>query len=68
MKQIYIESYYRNGYSRFTKYINNVFSHPKRETIEKRLAIIEFFNEFSRRLLGKLLGKAVPMFISRNSS
>ncbi len=36
MKQIYIESYYRNGYSRFMKYILDILNHPKRESIEKR--------------------------------
>ncbi len=46
MKQIYIESYFRSGYSRFMKYINNILNHPKRESIEKRLEIIQFFEEF----------------------
>ena len=46
MKQIYVESYYRNGYSRFMQYFNDVFDHPKRESIEKRLELIEFFEKF----------------------
>ena len=46
MKQIYVESYYRNGYSRFMKYFNDILDHPKRESIEKRLEIIKFFDEF----------------------
>ncbi len=57
MKQIYVESYYRNGYSRFMKYINNILDHPKRENIEKRLEVIGFFDEFgagaTRRAFGK---------------
>ena len=46
MKQIYIESYYGNGYSRFMQYINNILDHPKRESIERRVEIIKFFDEF----------------------
>ena len=46
MKQIYIASYFRNGYSRFMQYINNISDHAKRECIEKRVEIIKFFDEF----------------------
>ena len=46
MKQIYVESYFRSGYSRFMQYINNIGNHAKRECIEKRLDIIKFFDEF----------------------
>ena len=46
MKQIYIASYFRNGYSRFMKYIKDILDHPKRESIEKRLEIIKFCDEF----------------------
>ena len=46
MKQIYIASYFRNGYSRFMQYINNIGNHTKRECIEKRVKIIKFFDEF----------------------
>ena len=57
MKQIYVASYFRSGYSRFMKYISNILDHPKRETIEKRLEIIEFCDEFgfeaTRRAFGK---------------
>ena len=39
------------------KYINNILNHPKRESIEKRLEIIQFFEEFgseaSRRAFGR---------------
>ncbi len=62
MKQIYVESYFRNGYSRFMKYIYNVINHPKRESIEKRLEIIKFFDEFGdeagfcRNVLTKVCG------------
>lgn len=57
MKQIYVESYYRNGYSRFMRYINHTLDHPKRESIEKRLAIIEFFDEFGAEATKKAFGK-----------
>jgi len=57
MKQIYIASYFRNGYSRFMQFINNILDHPKRETIEKRVEIIKFSDEFgfeaTRRAFGK---------------
>ncbi len=51
MKQIYVASYFRNGYSPvfntgFMKFINNILDHPKRETIEKRLEAIKFCDEF----------------------
>lgn len=46
MKQIYVASYFRNGYSRFMQYINNILDHPKRESIERRLEVIKFFDEF----------------------
>ena len=57
MKQVYVASYFRNGYSRFMQFINNILDHPKREAIEKRLEIIKFCDEFgfeaTRRAFGK---------------
>ena len=57
MKQIYIASYFRSGYGRFMRFIDNILDHPKREAIEKRLEIIEFCDEFgfeaTRRAFGK---------------
>ena len=58
MKQIDIESYYRNGYSRFMKYINNVLDHPKRETIEQRLEIIKFFDDYGAEATKRAFGKS----------
>jgi len=46
VKQIYVESYFRSGYIRFMKYIYDIDGHPKRIAIEKRLEIINFFDEF----------------------
>jgi len=57
VKQIYIASYFRNGYSRFMQYINNISNHAKRESIEKRLEIIKFFDEFGVRATEKAFGK-----------
>lgn len=57
MKQIYVASYYRNGYSRFMKYIHNVFDHPQPESIEKRLEIIQFFGEFGAKATSKACTK-----------
>ena len=57
MKQIYIESYYRNGYSRFMKYINNIINHPKRDIIQSRLETIQFFDEFGATATSKAFHK-----------
>jgi putative transposase len=58
MKQIYIASYFRNGYSRFMKYVHDVFDHPKRESIEKRLEIIKFCDEFGFEATRQAFGKS----------
>jgi putative transposase len=46
MQQIYIASYFRNGYSRFMQYIQDILNHPKKKLIEQRLEILKFFDEF----------------------
>ncbi len=58
MKQIYIESYYRNGYSRFMKYLEDITNHPKRLEIEHRMNIIEFFDEYGADAARKAFGKS----------
>src|SRR5512137_866317 len=58
MKQIYIESYYRNGYSRFMKYLEDITNHPNRLEIEKRINIIEFFDEYGAGATRKAFGKS----------
>ena len=58
MRQIYIEGCYGNGYSRFMQYVNNVTHHSKREIIEKRVNIIEFFDEFGAEATKKAFGKS----------
>jgi len=58
VKQIYIESYFRNGYSRFMKFINNILDHPKREAIEKRVEIIKFCDEFGFKATRQAFGKS----------
>jgi len=58
MKRIYMAPYYKNGYSRFMQYINNVIDHPKREVIEKRVQIINFFDEFGAEATRKAFGKS----------
>jgi len=57
VKQIYVESYYGSGYSRFMKYIHDILDHPKREHIEQRLKIIEFFDEFGPQATRKAFNK-----------
>jgi transposase InsO family protein len=58
MKQIYIESYYRSGYSRFMQYINNILDHPKRECIEQRVEIIKFFDDYGGEATKRAFGKS----------
>ena len=58
MKQIYIESYYRNGYSRFMKYLEDVTGHPKRHSIETRIKIIEFFDRYGTEATKQAFGKS----------
>jgi putative transposase len=58
MKQIYVESYYRNGYSRFMKYLEDITNHPKRLEIEKRISIIDFFDEYGAAATKKAFGKS----------
>ncbi len=58
MKQIYVESYYGNGYSRFMQYVNNILDHPKRKDIERRLEIIKFCDEFGIEATKRAFGKS----------
>jgi len=58
VKQVYIESYFRNGYRRFMKYVHDVFDHPKRESIEKRLEIIQFFDDYGASACKRAFGKS----------
>ncbi len=45
MKQIYVESYYHNGYNYWMEKLNDILNHPKQKVIEERIKIIEFFDE-----------------------
>ena len=58
MKQIYIASYFRRGYSRLMKYVHDVFDHPKREAIEQRLETIKFCDEFGLKATKQAFGKS----------
>ena len=58
MKQIYIASYFKSGYSRFMQLINNTLDHPQRESIEQRIKIIEFCNEFGFEATKRAFGKS----------
>ena len=58
MKQVYIASYFRSGYSRFMKYVHDVLDHPKRGSIERRLEIIQFFEEFGTEATRRAFGKS----------
>ena len=58
MKQIYVESYYRSGYIRFMRYINDILGHPKRIDIEKRLEIIQFHDDYGDKATQRAYGKS----------
>lgn len=58
MRRFIIENTLRNGYSRFMQHINNILEHPDRESIEKRLAIIEFCDEYGFEATRKAFGKS----------
>jgi len=58
VKQIYVESYFGNGYSRFMQYINNILDHPKRGSIERRVEIIKFFDEFGEKATRRAFAKS----------
>jgi transposase InsO family protein len=58
VKQIYVESYFRNGYSRFMKQNSNSASHFTQESIEQRLRIIQFFDEFGTEATKKAFNKS----------
>ena len=58
MKQIYLESYYRSGYIRFMHYVNDVLDNPKRTTIEKRLEIIQFHDDYGDEATRRAYGKS----------
>ena len=57
MKQIYVESYYRTGYSRFMRYTNDILYHSQKEAIEKRLEIIKFFDDYGAEATRRAFGK-----------
>ncbi len=50
-------SYYRNGYSRFMRYINDILDHPKRQSIEKRLEIIKFYEDYGQEATRRACGQ-----------
>jgi len=58
MKQIYVESYYRSGYSRFMRYFTDILNHPKKEAIEQRIEIIKFFDDYGGEATRRAFGKA----------
>jgi transposase InsO family protein len=58
VKQIYVESYFGNGYSRFMQYINNILDHPKCGSIERRVEIIKFFDEFGEKATRRAFAKS----------
>ncbi len=58
MRQIYIESYYRSGYSRLMQYVSDILDHPQQKGIEARLRVIEFFDEFGPEATRKAFGKS----------
>jgi len=58
MKQVYLDTYYRNDYRRFMRYFNDVFEHSQKEVIEKRLEIIKFFDDYGASATRRAFGKS----------
>ncbi len=58
MKQIYVESYYRSGYSRWMQKIYDILSPPRRKELEEREKIIEFFDEYGSQATRKAFNKS----------
>ena len=58
MKQIYVENYYRNGYSRFMKHSSININPLGQGIIEERLKIIQFFDEFGAEATRKAFNKS----------
>lgn len=58
MKQLYIDSYYRHSYIRFMQLINDILDHPKQGSIEQRLKIIQFCDEFGFEATQKAFNKS----------
>ncbi len=46
MRQIYIAHCYRRDYIHFMEYVVDYLEHPQKATIERRLEILKFFDEF----------------------
>lgn len=58
MKQIYIAGYFGKGYSRFMNYVLDYLDHPKKESIEQRLEILKFYDEFGIEATKKAFKKS----------
>jgi putative transposase len=58
VKQIYVDSYYPRGYSRWMQKIYDILSHPRQKEIETRVKIIEFFDEYGADAARKAFGKS----------
>ncbi|MDZ7262554.1 MAG: integrase core domain-containing protein [candidate division KSB1 bacterium] len=58
MQQIYIESYFQNGYSRCMQRLNDILNHPRQKEIENRLKVIDFFDEYGAEATRKAFGKS----------
>jgi hypothetical protein len=58
VKQIYVESCYGNGYSRFMQYFGDITAHPKRECTEQRVEIMKFFDEFGEEATRRAFHKS----------
>ena len=58
MRQVYLDTNYRNDYRRFMQYFNDVFQHPQGEIIEKRLEIIKFFDDYGASACKRAFGNS----------
>ena len=58
MKQVYVATWSVKGYSPIMKFLNDIVDHPQRRIIEKRLEIIQFFDDAGAELTRRAFGKS----------
>ncbi len=58
MRQIYVESYFKSGYSHFMHYVVDYLDHPQKAIIEQRLEILKFYDEFGEEATRRAFKKS----------
>jgi len=58
VRQLYVATWSVKGYSRVMKILHDIASHPQRECIEKRVEIINFFDDYGKEATKRAFGKS----------